>query len=102
MSITNEEVQHIAHLARLELSGEQLEKAQHDFDKILGYVDQLNEVDVEGVAPMRGATDLANRLRDDEVTRETGTDVRDTFIPLAPEHTDEYIETISPFKEKNN
>ncbi len=98
MSITKEEVRHIAHLARLELSDNQAEKTKHDFDELLGYFEQLNEVDVEGVEPMRGATDTMNRFRDDEVVRSSGKDVREKFISIAPEHTDEYIETISPFK----
>ena len=45
MSITKEEIQHIAHLARLGLSNEQLGKTRHDFDEILGYIDKLNEAD---------------------------------------------------------
>ncbi len=99
MSITKEEVRRIAHLARLELSDEQLAKAQHDFNEILGYVDQLTEVNVDGIEPMRGATDLVNQLRNDTVTRESGEDVRNKYISLAPEHTEEHIETISPFRD---
>ena len=97
--MTEEEIQHIARLARLELSDEQLAKAQHDFDEILGYFDQLTEVNVDGIEPMRGATDLVNQLRDDTVTRESGEAVRNKYISLAPEHTEEYIETISPFRD---
>ena len=67
MSLTIEEVQHVAHLARLRLSAEELEKMRTDLSGILDYIDMLKEVDVGDVAPTAQVTDLFNVMRDDTV-----------------------------------
>jgi len=67
MALTIEEVKHVAHLARLRLSDEELEKLQTDLSHILDYIDMLKEVDVADVPPTAQVTDLANVMRDDEV-----------------------------------
>ena len=67
MALTIEEVRHVAHLARLRLSDEELEKLQTDLSHILEYIDLLEEVDVSDVPPTAQVTDLANVLREDEV-----------------------------------
>ncbi len=60
MALTLEEVQHVAQLARLRLSPEELEQMQTDLSHILDYIDMLKEVDVTGVAPTAQVTDLFN------------------------------------------
>jgi aspartyl-tRNA(Asn)/glutamyl-tRNA(Gln) amidotransferase subunit C len=67
MALTIEEVQHVAHLARLRLSDDELSKLQGELSHILGYIDMLSEVDVSDVAPTAQVTDLANVMREDEV-----------------------------------
>lgn len=67
MALTIQEVEHVAHLARLRLSADELAKLQTDLSHILGYIDMLKEVDVSDVPPTAQATDLANVMRDDEV-----------------------------------
>jgi aspartyl-tRNA(Asn)/glutamyl-tRNA(Gln) amidotransferase subunit C len=67
MPLTIEEVKHVAHLARLRLSEEELNKLQIDLSHILDYIDMLKEVDVSDVAPTAQVTDLANVMRDDDV-----------------------------------
>jgi aspartyl-tRNA(Asn)/glutamyl-tRNA(Gln) amidotransferase subunit C len=67
MALTIQEVKHVAHLARLRLSDEELEKLQTDLSHILDYIDMLKEVDVADVPPTAQVTDLANVMRDDEV-----------------------------------
>ena len=67
MSLTIAEVEHVAHLARLRLSAEELEKMRTDLSAILDHIDMLKEVDVSDVAPTAQVTDLANIVRDDEV-----------------------------------
>jgi aspartyl-tRNA(Asn)/glutamyl-tRNA(Gln) amidotransferase subunit C len=67
MSLTIEEVQHVAHLARLRLSAEELEKMRTDLSGILDYIDMLKEVDVGDVAPTAQVTELFNVMRDDMV-----------------------------------
>ncbi|MDG1914447.1 MAG: Asp-tRNA(Asn)/Glu-tRNA(Gln) amidotransferase subunit GatC [Crocinitomix sp.] len=65
MEITDETVDHIAHLARLEFNGEEKENIKKDLSKIIGFVDQLNAVDTEGVEPLIFMTDSINVLRED-------------------------------------
>ena len=60
MKITLEEVRRIAHLAHLRFTDDELEALRGELDQILGYVDQLNELDVSGVEPAAGVT--AGRL----------------------------------------
>lgn len=67
MKITDELVDHIAHLARLEFEGEKKEAIKSDLIKIIDFVDQLSAVDTEGVEPLIFMTDSINVLREDEV-----------------------------------
>ena len=66
MEITDELVDHIAHLARLEFEGDKKEAIKADLSKIIDFVDQLNEVDTEGVQPLIFMTDSVNVLREDK------------------------------------
>ena len=52
MEVTDEIVDHIAHLSRLNFEGEAKEKIKSDLDNILAFVEQLNGVDTEGVEPL--------------------------------------------------
>jgi len=65
--ITTAEVEHVARLARLELSSEEKERLRSQLDAILGYVEQLRRVDTTGVEPTAHVLPLANVMRDDEV-----------------------------------
>jgi len=67
MALTIAEVEHVAHLARLRLSAEELEKMRTDLSAILDHIDLLKEVDVSDVAPTAQVTDLFNTMRDDAV-----------------------------------
>ena|SRR3989338_6344666 len=67
MALTKNEVRHIAHLARLKLSDEEVEKFSIQLADILQWVEMLNEVDTEGVVETSQVTGLLNVLRDDEV-----------------------------------
>ena len=68
MSLDPATVRRIAKLARIRVTEEQVAPLQAQLNGILGWIEQLNEVDVEGVAPLTGAADMALRLRVDEVT----------------------------------
>ncbi len=61
-------VRRIASLARIRVTPEQVAPLQAQLNGILGWIEQLNEVDVAGVAPLTGAADMALRLREDRVT----------------------------------
>ena len=76
MSLSKEQVQHIAKLARLELSDDEYAESVKKLSKIVDFVDHLSEADTEGVVPMAHPLDVAQRLRADAVTE---TDERDRF-----------------------
>ncbi len=67
MSLTLDEVRHVARLARLRLSDEELEQMREQLSEILDAVNALQEVDVEGVPPTAQVTDVVNVVRPDEV-----------------------------------
>lgn len=64
--LTKKEVEHIALLAKLGLTEEEKGKFRKELSAILDYVNKLDEVDVSGVKPMAGGTDLTNITRNDE------------------------------------
>jgi len=80
--ITNDDVQRLAHLSSLQLSDDEVSGLRTDIQEILGYVEQLNELDTTGVEPTYQVTDLENVWRDDVVdTYNLG---RDELLSLAP------------------
>lgn len=68
--ITLKDVEHVAKLARLELTEEEKIKFTTQLSDVLKYVDQMNEVDTTGVEPMAHAIDFVNVMRDDTVNYE--------------------------------
>ena len=69
MKINDELVQHIAHLARLEFEGDELNEIKGDMSKIIGFMDKLSERDTEDVEPLIFMTDKVNVLREDKPER---------------------------------
>lgn len=67
MKISPEEVKHVADLARLEMTPEEVESMTRQLDGILSYVAKLNELDTEGVAPTTHAISIVNVFREDQV-----------------------------------
>ncbi|MFH1233124.1 MAG: Asp-tRNA(Asn)/Glu-tRNA(Gln) amidotransferase subunit GatC [Patescibacteria group bacterium] len=67
MKLSKQEIQHIAKLARLELTDDELKKYGNQLSDVLNYIDQLKEVDVKGVEPTAQRTGLENILREDVV-----------------------------------
>jgi aspartyl-tRNA(Asn)/glutamyl-tRNA(Gln) amidotransferase subunit C len=65
MAVTTKDVAYIAELARLRFTEPEAEKMTEELNMILHYVEKLNEVDTEGVAPLRSIHDEANVLRED-------------------------------------
>lgn len=80
--LTKKQVAHVAHLARLELTDEQLDHYTGQLAAILEYVDQLNQVDTAQVEPVAQVTGLVNILQADEVTADTVD--RQGFLDGAP------------------
>jgi aspartyl-tRNA(Asn)/glutamyl-tRNA(Gln) amidotransferase subunit C len=81
MSLRNEDVEKIAHLARLKIEDNEIEGYARQLSNILDFVEQMNEVDTDGVEPMAHPQELAARLRLDQVTE---TDQRKSFQSIAP------------------
>jgi aspartyl-tRNA(Asn)/glutamyl-tRNA(Gln) amidotransferase subunit C len=65
--LTRDDILKLAQLSRLHLSDEEIEKFQKEMEAILGYVEQLQQVDAEGVEPTYQVTGLTNVMRPDEV-----------------------------------
>ncbi len=65
--ITDETIEYVGILAKLELSGEEKEHAKDDMEKMLDYIDTLNELDTEGVEPMSHVFAVNNVFREDVV-----------------------------------
>lgn len=82
MSVTDKEVRHVAKLARLALGEEEIARMVPELNNILGWVEQLAEVDTEGVEPLTAVIANELRLRDDVVN---DGDVRDDILANAPD-----------------
>ena len=65
--ITRKEVEHVARLARLELSEEEKEQMTAQLDSILGYMEKLNQVDTSGVEPTTTVIPMVSVMREDEI-----------------------------------
>jgi aspartyl-tRNA(Asn)/glutamyl-tRNA(Gln) amidotransferase subunit C len=68
MSIDKDTARRVAHLARIQVAEEELGPLAAELSGILGFMEQLNEVDVEGVEPMTSVTPMKLPWRDDVVT----------------------------------
>ena len=80
--ISDETIDYVGILAKLELSGEEKEQAKKDMANMLNYIDKLNELDTEGVEPMSHVFPVNNVFREDVVTNG---DDRDNILKNAPE-----------------
>ena len=68
MAVDIDTVAKIAALARIKVANEELERLAGELGKIIGWVEQLGEVDTAGVAPMASVVEMKLRWRDDAVT----------------------------------
>ncbi|MEO0699201.1 MAG: Asp-tRNA(Asn)/Glu-tRNA(Gln) amidotransferase subunit GatC [Pseudomonadota bacterium] len=86
MSVTKNEVAKIAHLARINMSEDELDQMVPELNNILQWVEQLGEVDVTGIEPMSAVIPNTLRLRADEVDADpqTGGGKRDAVLANAP------------------
>lgn len=66
MTLNEKDVDHIAALARIELSGDMREKMKNDLTSILDYIEMLSNVPTDNIEPLYQVTGLKSRLRDDE------------------------------------
>lgn len=82
MSVDTDKVRHIAKLARIAMSDDELARLVPELNNILGWVEQLAEVNTDGVEPLTAVIDQKLRLRDDVVT---DGDCRDDVLANAPD-----------------
>lgn len=79
--ISDETIEYVGILAKLELSDAEKEQAKQDMGNMLDYIDKLNELDTTGVEPMSHVFPVNNVFREDVVT---GGDQRDAILKNAP------------------
>ena len=87
MKISKDEVEKMAHLARIEVDESQKEKLAEQLSNILDYIDKLKDVDVEGVKLSSGAAFMNNVLREDELKPSPGPAVT---LANAPERDEDF------------
>lgn len=82
MAIDKQTARRVAHLARIEVDEAGLEPLARDLSRIIDFMDELSEVDVDGVEPMTSVTPMRLKMRDDAVT---DGDRRDDILRNAPD-----------------
>ncbi|MGE5367666.1 MAG: Asp-tRNA(Asn)/Glu-tRNA(Gln) amidotransferase subunit GatC [Betaproteobacteria bacterium] len=83
MSVDSDAVRRVAHLARIAVAEGEVENLRGELNAILAFVEQLAEVEIEGIEPMTSVTPMTLKTRKDEVT-DGG--VSDAIIANAPAH----------------
>ncbi|HTW28315.1 MAG TPA: Asp-tRNA(Asn)/Glu-tRNA(Gln) amidotransferase subunit GatC [Acetobacteraceae bacterium] len=88
MSLDPATVRRIARLARIHVEEGEVARLQQELNGILGWIEQLNEIDVTDVEPLTGAAHMALRMREDAVT-DGG--IRDALLANAPERAGDFF-----------
>ncbi len=88
MKITREQIEHVARLARLELTEQEKEMFTGQMDAILAYVDKLNELDTSDIVPTSHAVPMENAFREDVVAESFETD---RALLNAPDRADNFF-----------
>jgi len=88
MPLDTATVRRIAKLARIRVDDQQVAQLQTELNSIIGWIEQLNEVDVEGVEPLTGAAQMALKMREDVVT-DGG--IRERILANAPDRAGDFF-----------
>ena len=91
--IDREQVLHVARLARLQLTDDEVERMVGELSNILGHIDRINELDLEGVPPTSHVVEVSNALRADEPRPSLD---REVALASAPARTEEGFLVPSP------
>ena len=86
MSVDADTVRRIAHLARIAVADEEVEHLKGELNAILAFVEQLSEVDVDGVEPMTSVIPMQMKKREDKVTDGEIPDAIVKNAPVAEDH----------------
>jgi len=88
MEITREQIKHLAHLSRLELSEAELDAMQVDMTKILGFVAKIESLDLDGVEPLTQMSKSVDVMREDEVANMIS---KEDALKNAPDANSDYF-----------
>jgi aspartyl-tRNA(Asn)/glutamyl-tRNA(Gln) amidotransferase subunit C len=88
MAVDADTVRRVAHLARIAVAEDEVAGLQGELNAILAFVEQLGEVNVDGVEPMTSVTPMKMRMREDKVT--VG-DIADDILRNAPAREDHFF-----------
>jgi len=88
MSVDAATVRRIAHLARIAVADNEIEHLRGELNAMLAFVEQLGEVNIEGVEPMTSVTPMAMKMRDDVVN---DGNIADDIVRNAPATEDHYF-----------
>lgn len=88
-TITNDDVRHLALLSSLQMSDAEVESLRADIEKIINYINQLDELNTDGVEPTYQVTGLQNVWRDDEIIDSSVS--RRQLLALAAEQSDNCV-----------
>lgn len=91
--IDREQVLHVARLARLELTEDEVQSMSHELSGILGHIEKIGELDLEGVPPTSHVVEVSNALRPDEPRPSYP---RDAMLAAAPQVADDGFAVPSP------
>ena len=88
MNVNDALIEKLAHLSRLEFNEEEKEEIKNDLEKMIGFIDKLNELDTTGVEPLLHMSDNVNVFRNDIVDGQIS---RKDVFKNAPLHDDEFF-----------
>lgn len=88
MEVNDALIEKLAQLSRLEFAEEEKQEIKSDLEKMIGFIDKLNELDTTGVEPLLHVSDNVNIFRKDEVKGEIG---REDVFKNAPLHDNEFF-----------
>jgi aspartyl-tRNA(Asn)/glutamyl-tRNA(Gln) amidotransferase subunit C len=88
MEVNDAMVEKLAHLARLKFNEEEKQEIKSDLQRMISFVEKLNELNLDGVEPLLHLSDEVNVLRDDEIK---GSVSREEALRNAPLHDDQFI-----------
>ena len=92
--ISDETIEYVGILAKLELSEQEKKKEKTDMEKMLDYIDTLNELDTEGIEPMSHVFPVSNVFREDVVTNGDGSEDTLANAPLKKDNSFKVPKTI--------
>jgi aspartyl-tRNA(Asn)/glutamyl-tRNA(Gln) amidotransferase subunit C len=88
MEVNDELINNLAQLARLEFNDAERDEIKDDLQKMIAFIDKLNEIDTTGVEPLLHMSENVNILREDEIT---GSISREDALKNAPVHDDQFF-----------